>query len=126
MQRKIKLMTEFIEVFQVVDPGLTKWRGKMLYQLHKTKMFLGDVKHSKDILDSEGFKNGKHFLPISCCIDDFILELEENLKGMEDVVECLKYEPQDSSEYKMSRSAEVTIVQIKELLNMINFVKYVP
>ena len=63
---------------------------------------------------------------ISCCIDDFILELEENLKGMGDVVECLKYEPQDSSEYKMSRSAEVTIVQIKELLNMINFVKYVP
>ena len=45
---------------------------------------------------------------------------------MEEVVECLKYEPQDSSEYKMSRSAEVTIVQIKELLNMINFVKYVP
>ena len=60
------------------------------------------------------------------CIEEFILELEDNLKGMEEVVECLKYEPQDSSEYKMSRSAEVTIVQIKELLNMMCFVKFVP
>ena len=61
MQRKINLMTEFIQVFQVVDPGLTKWRGKMMFQLHKTKMFLSDLKHSKDLLDSEAFKNGKHF-----------------------------------------------------------------
>ena len=61
MQKKIKLMTEFIQVFQVVDPGLTKWRGKMLYQLLKTKMFLSDLKHSKDILDSKAFKKGKHF-----------------------------------------------------------------
>ena len=125
MQRKIKLMTEFIQVFQVVDPGLTKWRGKMLYQLLKTKMFLSDVKHSKDILDSEAFKIG---ICHSCdfCIDEFFLELEDNLKAMEEVVECLKYEPRDSSEYKMSRSAEVTIVQIKELLNMMCFVKFVP
>ena len=41
---------------------------------------------------------------------------------MEEVVECLKYEPQASSEYKMSRSAEVAIGQAKELLNMISFV----
>ena len=56
------------------------------------------------------------------CIADFILELEDNLKGMKEVVECLKYEPQDSSEYKMSRSAGVTIAQAKELLNMISVV----
>ena len=58
-------------------------------------------------------------------IDNFILELEDNVKGMEEVVECLKYEPQDSSEYKMSRSAAVSILQIKELLDMMGFVKFV-
>ena len=41
---------------------------------------------------------------------------------MEEVVECLKYEPQDSTEYKMSRSAVVSIAQAKELLNMISAV----
>ena len=99
-------MTEFIQVFQVVDPGLTKWRGKMLYQLLKTKMFLSDVQHSKDIIDSKSFR----------------LELENNLKGMEDVVECLKYEPEESSEYKIFLSAKVTITQGRELLSMIGFV----
>ena len=59
LQTKVKLMTEFISVFQVVDPGLTKWRGKMLYQVYKTKMFLCDLKHSKDIMDSEAFGRGK-------------------------------------------------------------------
>ena len=59
LQRKVELMTEFVEVFQVVDPGLTKWRGKMLYQVHKTKMFLADLKHSNDMMDSKTFRRGK-------------------------------------------------------------------
>ena len=30
---RLQLMTEFISVFEKVNPGLTKWRGKMLYQV---------------------------------------------------------------------------------------------
>ena len=33
LEKRVSLMMEFIEVFQRVDPGLTKWRGKMLYQV---------------------------------------------------------------------------------------------
>ena len=30
---RVSLMMDFITVFQTVDPGLSKWRGKMLYQV---------------------------------------------------------------------------------------------
>ena len=32
VERRLSIMMNFISVFQKVDPGLTKWRGKMLYQ----------------------------------------------------------------------------------------------
>ena len=58
LQTRVRLLTEFITVFQVVDPGLTKWRGKMLYQVYKTRMFICDFKHSKDLIDAEAFRKG--------------------------------------------------------------------
>ena len=30
---RVSLMMDFITVFETVDPGLSKWRGKMLYQV---------------------------------------------------------------------------------------------
>ena len=50
------------------------------------------------------------------------LEVEDNLRGMEEVVECLKYEPEGSQENRMAKSAQITIAQAKEVLSMISFV----
>ena len=33
VEERLALMTDFIQVFETVDPGLSKWRGKMLYQV---------------------------------------------------------------------------------------------
>ena len=33
VEKRLSLMMDFISVFEKVDPGLTKWRGKMLYQV---------------------------------------------------------------------------------------------
>ena len=33
VEERLRLMTNFITVFETVDPGLSKWRGKMLYQV---------------------------------------------------------------------------------------------
>ena len=30
---RLALMTNFITVFEIVAPGLSKWRGKMLFQV---------------------------------------------------------------------------------------------
>ena len=39
VEKRLQLMKEFISVFERVDPGLSKWRGKMLYQVN-TKLDL--------------------------------------------------------------------------------------
>ena len=39
VEKRLQLMKEFISVFEKVDPGLSKWRGKMLYQVN-TKLDL--------------------------------------------------------------------------------------
>merc|ERR1712029_582768 len=48
VEERLSLLEEFISVFKTVDPGLSKWRGKMLFQVCKTKIFLADIRHSKD------------------------------------------------------------------------------
>ena len=35
VEERLALMTDFIQVFETVDPGLSKWRGKMLYQVKR-------------------------------------------------------------------------------------------
>ena len=43
-----------------------------------------------------------------------------NIAGMEEVVECLKYEPEDSNEKRMSDAALVTVAQAREILSMVS------
>ena len=40
VRARLQLMTEFISVFEKVNPGLTKWRGKMLYQVSSVLVLL--------------------------------------------------------------------------------------
>jgi len=99
------LLEEFISVFQVVDPGLTKWRGKMLYQVCKTKMFLADIKHSKVVtMDTK----------------EFLSEMRDSIAGLEDVVECLKHEPESCVEGRVGKMAKMTMAQAKEVMSMVS------
>jgi len=102
LELRLSLMEEFIGIFQIVDPGLTKWRGKMLYQVCKTRMFLADMKHSKEETNKK----------------EFLAEMKDNIAGMEEVVGCLKHEPETSHEFSVARMAATTVSQAKELLSM--------
>eukprot|EP00092_Neocalanus_flemingeri_P013253 GFUD01014283.1.p1 GENE.GFUD01014283.1~~GFUD01014283.1.p1 ORF type:complete len:522 (+),score=161.87 GFUD01014283.1:236-1801(+) len=102
MALRQKLMEGFIKVFEIVDPGLTKWRGKMLFQVCKTRMFFADRKHSKEETDKEAF----------------LAEMKNNIADMEDVVECLKHEPETSSEFRIAKMAETSLKQARDLLSM--------
>ena len=42
VRARLQLMTEFISVFEKVNPGLTKWRGKMLYQVSSVTCFFNN------------------------------------------------------------------------------------
>jgi len=102
VELRLKLIEDFINVFKIVDPGLTKWRGKMLYQVCKTRMFLADHKHSKEETEKEVF----------------LAEVRNNIAGLEDVVESLKHEPETSMEFRLSKMAETSMSQAKDVLSM--------
>jgi len=103
VELRLQLVEDFIRIFHMVDPGLTKWRGKMLFQVCKTKMFLADIKHSKEEMDKE----------------KFLTEMKESIEGMEEVVKCLQDEPNGCLEWKVSQMAQANIAQATEVLSMI-------
>ena len=61
----------------------------MLYQVCKTRMFLADMKHAKDEMDKKAF----------------LQEVRDNIAGMDEVEECLKYEPEDTNELGFHKGA---------------------
>ena len=67
-------------------------------------MFLCDIKHSRNQISQA----------------EFVAEVKMNIAGMEEVVECLKYEPEDSNEKRMSDAALVTVAQAREILSMVS------
>ena len=44
VEKRVQLMKEFISVFEKVDPGLSKWRGKMLYQVNTIQKLFSQFK----------------------------------------------------------------------------------
>ena len=66
-------------------------------------MFLCDMKHSRNETN----------------LEEFIKEVQENIEGMKEVVDCLKYEPETSNEWRMSEAAKLTIKQASEILTMV-------
>merc|ERR1719319_1860206 len=55
IEEKIDLQQQFIDIYEVVDPGLTKWKGKILFVVCKLKMFLIDQQVVKCLeLEPEG------------------------------------------------------------------------
>ena len=47
-----------------------------------------------------------------------ITEMAESIAGLEDVVQCLQYEPDNSMEFRISKLAESALAQAKEFLSM--------
>ena len=51
-----------------------------------------------------------------------ITEMAESIAGLEDVVRCLQYEPDNSMEFRISKLAESSLAQAKEFLSMMSAV----
>ena len=45
-------------------------------------------------------------------------EVRNNIAGLEDVVESLKHEPETSMEFRLSKMAETSMSQAKDVLSM--------
>lgn len=107
IRRKHDLMKEFMDVFTIVDPGYSKWRGMMLYETSKINMFLADM----DL----GHGNITH--------EAFISVIEEAVENLEEASNSLKFEPQGTEEAHYAKLALVSLKEAKDVLHFSKFCK---
>ena len=49
-----------------------------------------------------------------------IVEMRDSIAGLEDVVECLKHEPESCVEGRVGKMAKMTMAQAKEVMSMVS------
>jgi len=105
MERRVQLNQHFYDVFSVVDPGYSKWKGGILYEMCRGKLLLADIKYSKKEIDHNEFTG-----VIKNCIED-----------LNDVLAILEYSAQGTKDYNTRRHAEMSLKQAKEILHFATF-----
>jgi len=100
IKRKIGLMEEYLNTFRTVDPGYSKWFGKLQFQVCRTKLFLADVQHSNNLIDRE----------------EFVRVLKQNISDLTEVVASLEYEPEGSVEQVVRIRSQQALAQAKDIL----------
>lgn len=106
MEEKIALQEEFISKYEIVDPGVTKWKGKLLHVICKLKLFLIDQKMARGKITQEVF----------------LKELNSCIVGLDEVMKCLEHEPNGTVEMKIWQEAKVYHTQAKDILHMAKMV----
>ena len=56
VQTKLQLATNYLKVLEIVEPGLSKFRAKYLFEMIDTKMFLLSKKFSEGNIEPQSFK----------------------------------------------------------------------
>jgi len=107
IKRKLSLMKEFMNAFQLVDPGYTKWRGMMTYEASKISMFLADMDLSQGNISQEAFIN----------------VIEQAVADLETAANCLKFEPEGTEEAHCAKQATASLRQAQEVLHFSKFCK---
>lgn len=107
IKRKITLMKEFLNGFQLVDPGYTKWRGMMLLEVSKISMFLADMDLGQGNISQ----------------DTFTSVIEQAVMDLGTAVNCLKFEPEGTEEAHGAKQAAASLKQAHEVLHFSKFCK---
>jgi len=102
IREKISLQEEFLEKYDLVDPGLTKWKGKLLFVICKLKMFLADQEMARERITKQ----------------EFTCQLQKCITGLDEVIQCLSFEPRGTVEGKIAAEAKMYLNQAKEIQRM--------
>merc|ERR1712203_740731 len=92
IREKIVLQEEFLEKYELVDPGLTKWKGKLLFVICKLRMFLADQEMARERITKQ----------------EFTSQLRKCITGLDEVIRCLDFEPKNSRGQNCNRSKNVS------------------
>jgi len=102
IREKIILQEEFLEKYDLVDPGLTKWKGKLLFVICKLRMFLADQEMARERITKQEFTG----------------QLHKCITGLDEVIRCLNFEPRATVEGKIAAEAKMYLNQAKEIQRM--------
>ncbi|KAM7347903.1 SET and MYND domain containing, arthropod-specific, member 4 [Cochliomyia hominivorax] len=90
LQRKQRYCREFLEVIDVLEPGLTRLRGLIMYELHAPIIMISQYLLMHDLITRKQFN----------------LNMKEVVHLLKQSALILKMEPQGSSEHQMGLAAE--------------------
>ncbi|KAH8284421.1 hypothetical protein KR018_005975, partial [Drosophila ironensis] len=94
--RKERYCREFLQVVDLLDPGLTRLRGLIMYELHAPVMVLAQM----------SLQSGK------ISRTEFQRRLKEVVRLLQTSRDILRLEPEGSSEYEMGQAAADALVKM--------------
>lgn len=100
LERKIELCQNVLGVLSVVEPGKTRSRALLLYELHAPLLLLARSQYSNCLLSADQLK----------------LKVEEVVKILEECVQILEWEDKQSTIGNLCEIAKNGLEQLKQSL----------
>ena len=107
IERKVQLLSEFLETFAKIDSGFSKWKGILLVQLSKMSIFLAD----------------QHLRRHQITQQDFLSTLVKCVKNLEMAGKCLQHEEEGTEAAAYYTTAKQTLCQASDILHFSKIMK---
>lgn len=105
LDKKISYYQNFLETIGKVDPGYTKWRGQVLYEVHRPKMIKANKAYESGDITKE----------------EFVKTLKNIQMTLEESIQCLQPEADGTKEAHQGRLAAKAMAGIKEIIFFSDF-----
>ena len=104
VQDKLTYCQDYYDAMNIVDPGLSHNRGLTLWEMYSVKAFLLSTNWQGGRLKKSQFKE----------------EILNLIPILQDVVDCLKFSPNDSFEMNVFKMAQKALINTKETLTFVD------
>eukprot|EP00095_Tigriopus_kingsejongensis_P007742 maker-scaffold1245_size53493-snap-gene-0.6 protein:Tk07742 transcript:maker-scaffold1245_size53493-snap-gene-0.6-mRNA-1 annotation:"isoform c" len=106
MDMKIQYGFEFLHTLEKVDPGCPKWKGLLLFDLHKALMIRSNTEYNQGQISKE----------------DFLKILGEVKSHLVESSKILNVEPEGTKEKFLAAQAHRALMNVKEILMFSQFI----
>lgn len=100
LERMIELTQEILRVTDIIEPGLTRSRAILLYEIHMPMILLAKSKFNEGTIDSNEYKK----------------QLNEVVKTVKESHQILEFEDEESAEGKMASIAKTVLESLESII----------
>ena len=100
LERKVELCEKLLEVTNIIEPGLTRIRGMILYELHAPLLFLARNHYQTEVISKEVF----------------LKKMQSVIATLKEAAEILSLEPKCTPEGIIGQVAHQSIEHLKSSL----------